>query len=82
MADSSRGGPALDAQAADAIVAEDERHRRRLLEIERDDSGRWADLLVEENDLHLKLLKEVYSDLAERRLRAGREDERVSMEGR
>jgi hypothetical protein len=71
MMDASRPGPALDTEAAQAIVQEDDRHRQRLLEIEKEDVARWSDLLAEENDLHLKRLKAVYADLAERRLPDG-----------
>ena len=62
------GGPELDALAAAAIKLEDERHRRRLREIEAEDPARWDPLLAEENQTHLKLLTEVYVGLADRRL--------------
>jgi len=62
------GGPELDALAAAAIKLEDERHRRRLREIEQEPPARWDELLADENQLHLKLLTEVYVGLADRRL--------------
>ena len=61
-------GPELDALAAAAISLEEERHRRRLREIEQAEPAKWDHLLAEENTLHLKLLTEAYSALAERRL--------------
>jgi hypothetical protein len=61
-------GPELDALAAAAISLEEERHRRRLREIEQLEPARWDELLAEENALHLKLLTEVYTGLADRRL--------------
>jgi hypothetical protein len=64
------GGPELDALAAAAIKLEDERHRRRLREIEQEEPARWDELLADENQLHLKLLTEVYVGLADRRLQA------------
>jgi hypothetical protein len=60
----------LDALAAAAILLEDERHRRRLREIEQIEPAKWDHLLAEENALHLKLLTEAYSALAERRLQS------------
>jgi len=61
-------GPELDALAAAAISLEEERHRRRLREIEQTEPARWDELLAEENQTHLKLLTEVYVGLADRRL--------------
>jgi hypothetical protein len=65
-------GPELDALAAAAIKLEEERHRRRLREIEQVEPARWDELLSEENDLHLKLLTEVYTGLADRRLQGSK----------
>ena len=62
------GGPELDALAAAAISLEEERHRRRLREIEQLEPAKWDELLSEENALHLKLLTEVYTGLADRTL--------------
>ena len=61
-------GPELDALATAAISLEDERHRRRLREIEQAEPAGWDKLLSEENELHLKLLTQIYTGLAERRL--------------
>jgi len=71
-------GPELDALAAAAISLEEERHRRRLREIEQVEPARWDELLAEENQLHLKLLTEVYVGLADRTLHAPRTDEAES----
>ena len=68
MSEPGRSGPELDALAAAAISLEEERHRRRLREIEQAQPTRWDELLAEENALHLKLLTEVYVGLADRRL--------------
>lgn len=68
MSEPGPGGPELDALAAAAISLEEERHRRRLREIEQAEPARWNELLTQENDMHLKLLTEVYTGLAERRL--------------
>ncbi|HEV8605607.1 MAG TPA: hypothetical protein VGQ99_09590 [Tepidisphaeraceae bacterium] len=77
MSDPGRGGPVLDELAAAAILKEDERHRRRLMEIEGSASPVGDELLAEENDLHLKLLTGVYAGLAERRFESGRKEEEV-----
>jgi hypothetical protein len=61
-------GPELDALAAAAISLEEQRHRRRLGEIEQANPATWDSLLADENALHLKLLTEVYTALADRRL--------------
>jgi hypothetical protein len=71
MSERGRGGPVLDELAAAAILKEDERHRRRLMEIEESASPVGDELLGEENDLHLKRLTEVYAGLAERRFESG-----------
>jgi hypothetical protein len=68
MSSPGPSGPELDALAAAAISLEEERHRRRLREIEQAEPARWNELLAEEHDLHLKLLTEVYVGLADRRL--------------
>jgi hypothetical protein len=68
MSDSPPRGPELDALAAAAISLEEERHRLRLREIEQAEPAKWDSLLSEENDLHIKLLTQVYRGLAERRL--------------
>lgn len=68
MSDSPPRGPELDALAAAAIKLEEERHRRRLGEIEQIEPAKWNELLSDENELHLKLLTEAYTALAERRL--------------
>lgn len=59
-------GPALDSQARREIIREDDRHRQRLLEIERESSELWSDLLAAENDTHLRRLTQIYSQLADR----------------
>ena len=68
MSQPGPSGPELDALAAAAISLEEKRHRRRLREIEQAEPARWNELLAEENDLHLKLLTDVYAGLADRRL--------------
>lgn len=75
MSDSPPSGPELDALAAAAISLEEERHRRRLREIEQTEPAKWDHLLAEENQLHLKLLTEVYTGLAERRLESSQSDD-------
>lgn len=75
-------GPELDALAAAAISLEDERHRRRLREIEQEQPARWDELLAEENHLHLKLLTEVYVGLADRRLQGSQTLEEEEGSGR
>jgi hypothetical protein len=68
MSQPGPSGPELDALAAAAISLEAERHRRRLREIEQVEPASWDKLLTEENELHLKLLTEVYVGLADRTL--------------
>ena len=68
MSEPGPSGPELDALAAAAISLEEERHRRRLREIESTEPAMWDELLSKENELHLKLLTEVYVGLADRRL--------------
>ena len=61
-------GPALDSQARRDILREDDRHRQRLLEIEREASESWNELLAAEHDTHLRQLTQIYSQLADRRV--------------
>ncbi len=68
-------GPELDALAAAAMSLEEERHRRRLREIEQAEPARWDELLAEENQMHLKLLTEVYVGLADRTLQNSKTEE-------
>ncbi len=75
MSQPGPSGPELDALAAAAISLEEERHRRRLREIEKAEPATWDELLTEENDLHLKLLTEVYVGLADRRLQGSKTKE-------
>ena len=74
-------GPELDALAAAAISLEEERHRRRLREIESTEPAMWDELLSKENELHLKLLTEVYVGLADRRLAGSEAKEHRSGRG-
>jgi hypothetical protein len=78
MSQPGPSGPELDALAAAAISLEEERHRRRLREIEQAQPATWDKLLAEENDLHLKLLTEVYTGLADRRLQSSKTKEEGS----
>jgi len=75
MSEPGPSGPELDALAAAAISLEEDRHRRRLREIEKAEPATWDELLAEENKLHLKLLTEVYVGLADRRLEGSEAEE-------
>lgn len=68
MSSNESVGPALDTQARRDILREDDRHRQRLLEIEREASESWNDLLAAEHDTHLKRLTQIYRQLADRRV--------------
>ena len=70
MSQPGPSGPELDALAAAAISLEEDRHRRRLREIEKAEPATWGELLAEENTVHLKLLTEVYVGLADRTLKS------------
>ena len=78
MSQPGPSGPELDALAAAAISLEEERHRRRLREIEKAEPATWGELLAEENTLHLKLLTEVYVGLADRTLQSSETKEEKS----
>jgi len=75
MSEPGPSGPELDALAAAAVSLEEDRHRRRLREIEKAEPATWDELLAEENKLHLKLLTEVYVGLADRRLEGSEAEE-------
>jgi len=81
MSEPGPSGPELDALAAAAISLEEERHRRRLREIEKIEPAMWDELLTKENELHLKLLTEVYVGLADRRLAGSEVKEQGSGRG-
>jgi hypothetical protein len=81
MSEPGPSGPELDALAAAAISLEEERHRRRLREIEKVEPAMWDELLSTENELHLKLLTEVYVGLADRRLAGSETNEEGSGRG-